>query len=61
MSEVTGNYTAYIDFDEVRYWDIREKDSVHFASGGEEVNSLPSQASKRTDGRYFMSLTVEEA
>lgn len=26
VSDVTGNYNGYLDFDEVRYWDVREKE-----------------------------------
>ena len=56
-----GNYNGYLDFDGVRYWDVREKDEFYFPIAGEEPNSLPSQASKRTDGRFFISLPVVEA
>ena len=59
VSEVTGNYNGYLDFDEVRYWDARVKDEILFPIAGEEPQALPSQASKRTDGRFFMSLPLE--
>ena len=61
VCEVTGNYNGYLDFDGVRYWDVREKDQIYFPIAGEEPNSLPSQASKRTDGRFFISRPLEEA
>lgn len=52
---------GFIDFDEVRYWDVRESDRIFFQSAGEAPVSLPSQSTKRTDGRFLISLTVEEA
>ena len=61
VCEVIGNYNGYLDFDGVRYWDAREKDQIYFPIAGEEPNSLPSQASKRTDGRFFISRPLEEA
>ena len=61
VCEVTGNYVGFLDFDGVRYWDEREKNKIYFPLAGEEPNSLPSQASKRTDGRFLLSKTVEEA
>lgn len=57
---MAGNYTGFLDFDGVRYWDIRDT-STYFELAGEMPNSLPSQASKRTDGRFLISRTVEEA
>ena len=44
-----------MDFDGVRYWDVRRKDDIFFPLAGEDPNSLPSQASKRTDGRFLIS------
>ena len=61
ISEIYGNYNGFLDFDKVRYWDARKKDEVFFPIAGEEINSLPSQSSKRTDGRFFISDTVEVA
>ena len=53
---------GYLDFDGVRYWDGRDEANHHYPIAGEETeNCLPSQASKRTDGRFFMSKTPEEA
>lgn len=62
ISEIEGNYMGYLDFDEVRYWDAREKGTVHFELAGEELkNALPSQATLRTDGRAKISLPLAEA
>ena len=52
---------GYLDFGGVRYWDAREKDKFYSDIIGEEPNCLPSQASRRTDGRYHISYPVEEA
>jgi len=52
---------GYLDFDQMRYWDAREKDHVFFPIAGEDQISLPSQASKRTDGRFLISVSLEEA
>jgi len=47
-----------MDFDGIRYWDVRQKDDVYFPIAGEVPDSLPSQASKRSDGRFLISLTI---
>ena len=52
---------GYLDFDSVRYWDARESEKVYFELAGEEKNPLPSQATKRTDGRTKISCSIEEA
>ena len=61
VSEVIGNYLGFLEFDGVRYWDAREKDSIYMPIAGEDPSALPSQASKRTDGRFFISKTIDEA
>jgi len=30
VSDITGNYMGFIDFNKVRYWDIREMDKIWF-------------------------------
>ena len=52
---------GYFDFDGVRYWDIREKDKTWFRVVNDEIKSLPSDATKRTDGIALKTLTIEEA
>ena len=42
VSEVSGNYLGYLDFDEVRYWDAREKDRIFTTMAGEGPDPLPS-------------------
>ena len=56
--DITGNYCGWLDFDGMRYWDVRESDKVLFPLAGEEVNQIPSSASLRTDGRFLLSKTV---
>ena len=51
---------GYLDIDNMRYWDTRNE-NVFFDLAGEDPNALPSQASKRTDGRTFISRPIEEA
>ena len=58
VSTLEGNYVGYLDFDGVRYWDVREKETVFYPIAGEEPNPLPSHSSRRTDGRYFISLPL---
>ena len=58
---IEGNYVGYLDFDDVRYWDVREKNTVYYPIAGDEPNPLPSHSAKRSDGRYFISLSVQEA
>ena len=61
IGECSGNYMGYLDFDDVRYWDAREKDQVFVPIAGEEPDCLPSSSSLRTDGRFFISKSMEEA
>ena len=61
VGDITGNYCGWLDFDGIRYWDVRESDKIMFPIAGEEVNPMPSHASLRTDGRFFISKTIEEA
>ena len=54
---------GYLEFDGVRFWDYREKRRVHFPVDRivpDEV-SLPSQSSKRTDGIFKRTKSIEEA
>jgi len=60
VSEITGNYCGFVDFDGKRYWDYREIDTVNY-----EVQSvaeyLPSDARNRTDGIFLRTRPVTEA
>lgn len=60
VSEITGNYCGFVDFDNKRYWDYREKDKVDFSM--QDVDHyLPSDARNRSDGIFLRTRPVEEA
>lgn len=61
VSEVFANYNGWMDFDGVRYWDVREKDDVYFEIAGEVPDCLPSQASRRTDGLTLLNCPIDQA
>ena len=51
MITIEGNYTGYVDFDGVRYWDLRDENESpkHFKPNYVDPNCLPSDSTKRTD------------
>lgn len=49
ISKIHGNYMGYIDFDGVRYYDVREKAAIHFPIYAKGTASLPSDSTKRSD------------
>lgn len=61
--EITGNYMGWLNFDNVRYWDYREKHKVHFPVDYEAPpeQTLESQCTKRTDGIFLQTKTIDEA
>jgi len=61
--EIIGNYMGYLDFDGVRYWDIRDKEDLHFPPRWEDSdpNSLLSDAKRRTDRIFLEEKPIEEA
>ena len=61
VCEITGNYVGHLDFDEVRYWDYREKESLNFPIIPLADSYLPSDARNRTDAQFLVSRPVEEA
>ena len=48
---IEGNYTGYVDFDGVRYWDLRDEEtfSKHYKPNYVEPDTLPSDSTKRSD------------
>ena len=52
---------GYLDFDEKRYWDVREPDKWYFEMNDWESNPLPSDASRRVDVTTFRTKTIELA
>jgi len=61
VCEIEANYMGFFDFDGVRYWDIREKEKTWFKVESEELDPLPSDSTKRTDGIALRTKTIEEA
>ena len=51
---------GFMNFGGKRYWDVREKESVHFPIVNKNT-SLESDARARTDGRALLNSTVEAA
>ena len=54
---------GYLNFDKVRYWDIRDKDKIHFPLRKTDVvpDALPSDSLVRTDRLFLEEKTIEEA
>lgn len=54
---------GYLDFDKVRYWDMRDVENLHRQPLAEDIdpNSLPSDATRRTDRIFLAERPVEEA
>ena len=62
VADITGNYMGFIDFNKVRYWDIREQEKVWFPIVKlESEETLASDASKRLDSLTLRNGTSEEA
>ena len=63
MCDIYGNYMGFVDFNKVRYWDIREMvDKVWFPIlklNSEET--LTSDSSKRLDSVTLKTGTVDAA
>ena len=52
---------GFLDFDGVRYWDVREPEKWYFPMQDWESNPLPSDATRRLDVTTFRTKTVEQA
>jgi len=52
---------GYIDFDKVRYWDVREMDHWYFRVEDFEPDCLPSDAQRRPDVITLALKGVDEA
>lgn len=61
VSTIHGNYMGYIDFDGVRYYDVREKHAVSFPVYAKGPLSLPSDSTKRKDTVQLRTGDVESA
>ena len=60
VSELSGSYMGYIDFDGVRYWDIRRMQNFGIIEPPIE-KVLPSDWRNRTDTRALQAGDVEQA
>mmetsp|Transcript_17927 Transcript_17927/g.30494 ORF Transcript_17927/g.30494 Transcript_17927/m.30494 type:complete len:280 (-) Transcript_17927:73-912(-) len=62
VSKIFGNYCGYIDFDGIRYFDIREVETVyHEYRDVKKDQSLPSDSTKRQDSLLLRQNLVDEA
>ena len=64
VCEITGNYMGFMDFDGVRYWDLRDdqKFRKHFKPDlRSEPNPLPSDSTKRQDSILLSALDYDNA
>ena len=52
---------GYVDFDKVRYWDAREQEKWYFKMQDWDVDSLPSDSSRRKDVITFKIKDAETA
>lgn len=58
VSEIFGSYLSFIDFDNKRYWDIRENYPISII---DLKNTLPSSSFKREDLNFLKQSNLEEA
>jgi len=61
VSKIHGNYMGYIDFDGVRYYDVREKQAIHFPIFAKGADALPSDSTKRKDTTLLRTGDAEAA
>ena len=60
--KISGNYCGYIDFNNKRWFDVREVDLVyHHYTDEDEEKTLASDCVKRTDSRKLSQNLVDEA
>ena len=63
ICSIEGNYMGYVDFDGVRYWDLRDEAQFpkHFKPDLAEANPLPSDSTKRLDRMFLRELDYDTA
>lgn len=62
ISYVYGNYCGYMDFDGVRYFDLRDIEQVHHAYCSLDYSKcLPTDSTKRADLMLLESQAIEQA
>jgi hypothetical protein len=61
VSKMYGNQMGYIDFDGIRYWDVREQ--VNYIIKGVDMNNgaLPSDSRKRIDSVAYKAGDMVQA
>jgi hypothetical protein len=60
VSKMFGNYAGYLDFDEVRYWDVREE--TNYRIKGVEFGTrdcIPSDCRLRIDSQSLKQNNVD--
>ena len=60
---IEGNYMGYIDFDKIRYWDLRDEEQFpkHFKPEHPDPDALPSDSSHRGDRLLLCEFDYEAA
>lgn len=61
VSTIYGNYMGFIDFDGVRYWDLRDSDDYMYFPVPFNKRSLESDSTKRSDSVTLATGDVERA
>ena len=57
-----GNYGGYIDFDKVRYWDVREESNYRIKGVDlESKDCIPSDCRLRPDSMSLKSGDIDQA
>jgi len=60
VSEVTGTYMGYVEFDKVRYWDIRHMNNFHIIAPTID-NVIKSDWRNRSDTKAMLEGDIERA
>ena len=58
ISQIVGQWTSYIEFDEKRYWDLKVVDPIEHV---ETLEPLPSDCRYRDDMIYLGRKDLEKA
>lgn len=61
VSKMYGNYMGYIDFDGIRYWDVREQVNYTIKGADLEKEALPSDSRKRIDSVAYKAGDMVQA
>ena len=61
VCQIDGNYLGYVDFNGVRYWDVREMDRWYHMLKDFDFDPLPSECSRRLDIILLKTKDAESA